>query len=123
MTLVEGAGGLLVGLDGRGGTLADLGTALRYKGISTAVVLVVPAGLGALNLTALTAEALRTRSIPLLGLVIGSWPDEPGLAEQTNLEDLPAVAGAPLLGRVPAGVGRLDPAAFRSGAGRWLDRV
>ncbi len=38
--LMEGAGGLLVHLDRRGGTLADVGTALHHKGISTGYVLV-----------------------------------------------------------------------------------
>lgn len=120
VVLAEGAGGLLVRLDQRGGTLADLAVALRYKGVSTGVVLVVAPGLGSLNHTALTAEALRARRIPLLGLVIGSWPSDPGLAERSNLEDLPSVAGAPLIGRVPAGAGALDAAAFRHQSSGWF---
>jgi dethiobiotin synthetase len=107
VVLVEGAGGLLVRLDSRGGTLADLGTALRYTGTSCGVVVVAAAGLGTLSTTALTAEALTARALPLLGVVVGSWPAEPGLAETENLTDLPRVAGAPLWGRVPAGVGRV----------------
>ncbi|HEX2704632.1 MAG TPA: dethiobiotin synthase [Candidatus Lustribacter sp.] len=120
VVLAEGAGGLLVRLDQRGGTLADLAVALRDKGVSTGVVVVVAPGLGSLNHTALTAEALRTRGIPLLGLVIGSWPSDPGLAERSNLEDLPSVAGAPLIGRVPAGAGALDAAAFRYQSPGWF---
>lgn len=118
--LVEGAGGLLVRLDDRGGTLADLGAALRYKGISVGYVLVAAAGLGTLNHTALTAEALAARQLPLLGVLVGSYPSEPGLAERTNLEDLPQVAGAPLLGCLPEGAGRLDAPEFRSGVPDWL---
>lgn len=121
VTLVEGAGGLLVGLDARGGTLADLGTGLRYKGISTGAILVAAAGLGTLNHVALTAEALASRGIPLIGVVVGSWPDEPGLAEQANLQDLPGAAKARLLGRIPAGVGALDPQEFAAQAPDWLD--
>lgn len=120
VVIVEGAGGLLVGLDSRGGTLADLGVALRYKGISAGVVLVASAGLGVLNVAALTAEALRSRSLPLLGVIVGSWPADPGLAEECNLEDLPRVAGAPLLGRIPTGAGRLSPEEFAAGAREWL---
>lgn len=120
IVLVEGAGGLLVRLDGRGGTLADLGTALRYKGISTGFVLVVQPGLGTLNHTALTAEALAARQLPLLGVVIGSWPAEPDLAMTTNVEALPVVAGAPLLGRLPAGCGALTPGEFRSQVPGWF---
>jgi dethiobiotin synthetase len=65
---------------------------------------VTTAGLGTLNTTALTAEALRSRGVPLLGLVIGAWPAEPDLAARCNLADLPVVAGAPLLGALPAGM-------------------
>ncbi|MGL5912470.1 MAG: dethiobiotin synthase, partial [Phycicoccus sp.] len=74
VVLVEGAGGLLVRLDSRGGTLADLGVALRYSGISCGVVLVASAGLGVLSTAALTAEALAARSVPLLGVVVGRYP-------------------------------------------------
>jgi dethiobiotin synthetase len=120
VVLVEGSGGLLVRMDSRGGTLADLGVALRYKGSSCGVVLVAAAGLGTLNHSALTAEALNARGLPLIGTVVGSWPDEPGLAEQCNLDDLPAVTGAPLLGRIPAGAGALAPAEFAAAAPGWL---
>lgn len=118
--LVEGSGGLLVRLDSRGGTLADLGTALRYQGIGTGFVLVASAALGTLSITALTAEALAARSLPLLGVVIGDWPAEPGLAQTCNVDDLPVVAGAPLLGRIPMGAARLDAAAFTASAREWL---
>lgn len=121
VVLVEGAGGLLVRLDSRGGTLADLGTALRYKGISTGYVLVASPGLGTLNHTALTAEALASRQLPLLGVVIGSHPPDPGLAERTNLVDLPSVAGAPLLGVLPEGLGAVTAPEFRERAPRALN--
>ncbi|GGX17147.1 dethiobiotin synthase [Streptomyces chryseus] len=116
LVLVEGAGGLLVRFDDEGGTLAD---AARLLGAP--VLVVTPAGLGTLNSTTLTAEALRARGIDMLGVVIGSWPDAPGLAERCNLTDLPdAAEGAPLLGAVPQGAGALAPADFRERAGSWL---
>ena len=37
-----------------------------------------------------------------------------------NLEDLPAVTGAPLLGRVPEGAGSYDGERFRAEAAAWL---
>ncbi|MFF0433469.1 dethiobiotin synthase [Streptomyces sp. NPDC004327] len=118
LVLVEGAGGLLVRFDEEGGTLADA------AGLLGAPVLVVAqAGLGTLNIAELTAEALRARGIEQLGVVVGSWPEEPGLAERCNLTDLPEVAGAPLLGVVPAGVGTLSPEAFRAAAPTWLAPV
>lgn len=121
VVLVEGAGGLLVRLDSRGGTLADLGTALRYVGTSCGVVLVAAAGLGTLGTAALTAEALATRSVPLLGVVVGAWPAEPGLAECENLTDLPRVTGAPLWGRIPEGAGRMPREEFVTAAPAWFD--
>lgn len=116
LVLVEGAGGLLVRLDGDGGTLADLALGCPVSG----VVVVVRAGLGTLNETELTVEALRARGLPVLGLVIGCWPAEPGLAERCNVEDLPRVTGVPFLGRLPEGAGALSAAAFRTMSPGWL---
>ncbi|MDA2812172.1 dethiobiotin synthase [Nocardiopsis sp. RSe5-2] len=111
LVLVEGAGGLLVRFDERGSTLADVAASL-----SAPVLLVARAGLGTLNETALTAEALRARRIMCAGVVIGSWPREPGLAERCNLGDLPVEAGAPLLGALPEGMAALVPEAFSAAA-------
>lgn len=115
LVLVEGAGGLLVRFDDEGATLAD---AARL--MAAPVLIVTPAGLGTLNATALTAEALRARGIECLGVVVGSMPLEPDLAARCNLDDLPVAAGAPLLGAVPAGAGSLPPADFRARAASWL---
>jgi dethiobiotin synthetase len=115
LVLVEGAGGLLVRFDAAGGTLAD---AARLLGAP--VLVVAPAGLGTLNTTELTARELRSREIELLGVVIGSWPTVPDLAARCNVLDLPEVAGAPLLGALPASAGALAPAAFRTAAPTWL---
>ncbi len=115
LVLVEGAGGLLVRFDAEGGTLADVAGLLGAP-----VLLVAPAGLGTLNTTELTARELRFRGLELTGVVIGSWPGDPDLAARCNLADLPDVAGAPLLGAVPAGAATLSPPAFRSVAPHWL---
>ncbi|MGN5634625.1 dethiobiotin synthase [Streptomyces sp. AC154] len=115
LVLVEGAGGLLVRFDDEGATLADAARLL-----SAPVLVVTPAGLGTLNSTALTSEALRARGLDCLGVVVGSMPAEPDLAERCNLTDLPVAAGAPLLGVIPAGAGALPPAEFRARAGSWL---
>ncbi|MEV0189793.1 dethiobiotin synthase [Kitasatospora purpeofusca] len=107
LVLVEGAGGLLVRYDEQGRTLADQARAVRELGLPAEVLLVATAGLGTLNTTALTAEALAARGLPLLGVVVGAWPDSPGLADRCNLADLPrAAAGAPLLGALPERAGR-----------------
>ena len=117
--IVEGAGGLLVRLDTEGGTLLDLAAALASYGAEVEVVVVVAAGLGTLNHTELTVAALRARGIEPAGLVLGSWPADPGLAERCNLEDLPRVTGLPLLAVIPEGAGRLDRAEFVRRAPAW----
>lgn len=115
LVLVEGAGGLLVRFDDEGSTLADAAGLLGAP-----VLIVTPAGLGTLNSTALTSEALRARGLECLGVVVGSMPAEPDLAARCNIDDLPVAAGAPLLGAVPAGAGSLAPEDFRARAASWL---
>ncbi|WP_309647872.1 dethiobiotin synthase [Nocardioides sp.] len=112
--IVEGAGGLLVRLDADGETLLDLASLLTEALPTDTVELVVvtSAGLGTLNHTELTVGALRARGLEPAGLVIGSWPAGPGLAETCNLDDLPRVTGLPLLGVLPAGAGSVSPAEF-----------
>ena len=116
LVLVEGAGGLLVPLDGSGGTLADVAATL-----GASVLVVAAAELGTLNHTALTAEALRTRGVNCVGIVIGAWPAEPDLAARCNLADLPTVTGLPLLGALPAGAGSLTRTEFLPVAQRGLE--
>lgn len=117
--VVEGAGGLLVRLDADGGTLLDLAAELS-ESAPVEVVVVCAAGLGTLNHAELTVVALRARGIEPAGLVIGSWPDSPGLAETCNLDDLPRVTGVPVLARIPAGAGALSRAEFRDRAAAWF---
>jgi dethiobiotin synthetase len=94
--VVEGAGGLLVRLDQDGGTIADVAAYLDAP-----LIVVARAGLGTLNHTALTVEAIERRGLHCLGIVIGSWPHHPDLAAECNLDDLETIA--PVLGRIPEG--------------------
>ncbi|QFZ22558.1 dethiobiotin synthase [Saccharothrix syringae] len=119
LVLVEGAGGLLVRFDDAGSTIADAAWALNAP-----VLVVAHAGLGTLNTTALTAEALVRRGLESVGVVVGRWPASPDLACCTNLVDLPEAAGAPLLGALPDGAGRLGREEFlavaRDGVSPWF---
>ena len=130
--LVEGAGGLLVEMDGAGRTMADLAAEL---GDDAATVVVCRAGLGTLNHTALVLEAMRARRLRVAGLIIGAWPDAPSVTELDNREML-AHAGAqfaqvPLWGALPrlgldesaADAPPLDVAAFRALAAASLPRL
>ena len=107
LVLVEGAGGVLVELDADRGTVADLAKLLRAPAL-----VVARSGLGTLNASALTCEALRVRGIHCLGLVIGAWPADPDVAARCNLADLPHYAQVPLHGRLPERASELEPAAF-----------
>ncbi|MCW2134955.1 dethiobiotin synthase [Arthrobacter sp. VKM Ac-2550] len=128
--LVEGAGGLLVELDGGGSTLADLAAVVGNSdgggaghpssgGCSSGVVVVCRSGLGTLNHTLLTLEALETRNLTAAGLVIGSWPAEPNLVEEDNLRFLQNL-DVPFLGAIPQDAAALHPAGFQAGAREWL---
>jgi dethiobiotin synthetase len=110
LTLVEGAGGLLVELADAGVTLRDLAAEL-----GAAALVVVTAELGTLNHTALTLEALATQGVSCAGLVIGSWPAHPGLVETTNRSALDGLA--PVRAALPAGAASLpDFADMSAGA-------
>lgn len=105
LTLVEGAGGLLVELGQDGVTLRDLASDL-----AASVLVVVAPGLGTLNHTALTLEALAAQGIPSAGLVIGAWPADPGVAETSNWDALAALA--PLRAALPTGAGSMSAQDF-----------
>ncbi|MEU4250823.1 dethiobiotin synthase [Amycolatopsis sp. NPDC026612] len=119
LTLIEGAGGLLVRFDRSGASLADVAWSL-----GSLVIVVAEAGLGTLNATALTAEVATKRGLTVAGVIIGAWPAEPDLASLSNLEDLPVAAGAPLLGVLPEGLGQASRgeflAAARAGLSPWF---
>lgn len=115
LVLVEGAGGVLVRL------AADL-TLLDIAAHHDAdVVVVVPAGLGALNHAELTVGAIRGAGLRPAGLVIGSWPADPDLAMTCNRTDLPRVTGVPIVGTVPAGAGAIAADQFVTSAPGWFD--
>jgi dethiobiotin synthase len=119
LVLVEGAGGVLVPLV-PGVTLLDLIGLVALGGLRAGWIVVARSGLGTLNHSALTTAALHEADQEVLGLVIGSWPSEPGLVERTNLEDLPEVTGVPIIGRLPEGAGDLSPEEFAAGAEQWI---
>jgi dethiobiotin synthetase len=117
--LVEGSGGVLVSL-GEHWNLLDLAQSVAYFGRDVGFVVVVRAGLGTLNHAALTVQAIQHRELPVLGLVVGSWPAEPDLAATQNLLDLPMMTGVPVLGRIPEGAGSLSGEEFSRMSAGWV---
>jgi len=75
------------------------------------LVLVARSGLGTLNHTLLSLEALRNRSIPVLGLVLNGplHPDNPRTLEQ--------LGGIPVLAQLP----RLEPLNAAALQRQWLE--
>ncbi len=67
------------------------------------VVVVAAPGLGTINHTLLTVEAVRAAGLEVLGVVLTPWPSEPGRLEMSNLEAISE------LGRVRVEtLGRID---------------
>lgn len=87
--VVETAGGLLVPLRL---DLLQIEQLLRWQ---LPVLLVARSGLGTLNHTLLSLEALRQRGIPVLGVLLNGPP------HANNLTTLEQLAGAPILGCLP----------------------
>lgn len=115
LTLVEGAGGLLVELTDTGATLRDLAADL-----GAAVLVVATAELGTLNHAALTVESLVSHGLSCAGLVIGSWPLQPGVVETSNRSALARLA--PLRAALPAGAASMDAAEFAAMSAYAFDR-
>ncbi len=96
--VVEGAGGLLVPL-AEGETYADLATALALP-----VLVVARAGLGTVNHTALTVEALRRRGLEVGAIVLNRTApgDDPSVPHNAaEIERLTGIAPAATLPFVP----------------------
>lgn len=115
LTLVEGAGGLLVELGENGVTARDLAVAL-----GAAVLVVVSPALGTLNHTALTLESLAAQNISCTGLVIGSWPRTPGMVETSNRSALARLAA--VRAALPTGAAMMDAADFDAMCAKAFDR-
>ncbi|MGO4257685.1 dethiobiotin synthase [Marmoricola sp. RAF53] len=117
--LVEGAGGVLVPL-GHHWNVIDLAETVAHAGVPVRFVVVARAGLGTLNHSALTVQAIAHRGLEVGGVVIGSWPATPDLAAEQNLLDLPVLTGVPVLGRIPQRSGLMSVEEFTAAAAGWL---
>ncbi len=117
--VAEGVGGLLVPLT-LTFSVRDLAVALGLP-----VVVAAHPGLGTINHTLLTLESLRAVGLPVAGVVLTPWSQEPSAIESSNHETIAALGDVDVatLPRLP----RADPALLaRAGAelplNRWLAR-
>ena len=120
--VVEGVGGIRVPLR-EGYEVRDFA-----KEAGLPVLIVARSGLGTMNHTALTAEALLSKGIPVLGFLFndGASPVEDALAEE-NAVAVAAMTGLRFLGRLRpdplVSSGKLSPAsvaAMKETSARWL---
>jgi dethiobiotin synthetase len=93
--LVEGAGGILVPLTERE-TYADLAVALALP-----VLVVARAGLGTVNHTALTVEALRRRGLAVAGIVLNRTAPDDDPSVSTNAGEIARLTGVPPAALLP----------------------
>jgi len=94
--VVEGAGGVLVPLNARE-TIADLMVRLRLP-----VLVAAHSGLGTINHTLLTLEALRARGLNPVGVVLVGTPDADNRAAIERFGGVPVVGEMPRFERLAA---------------------
>jgi dethiobiotin synthetase len=95
LLIVEGVGGLLVPLN-RELLLAELLAELQIP-----TLVVAKSGLGTINHTLLTLEALRHRDIPVLGVVFSDGAlDEDELLVADNMRTIAEMGGVQVFGRL-----------------------
>ena len=118
ITLVEGAGGLLVSIT------AEHDMAGFAAALDASLVVVARPSLGTLNHTTLTLEAAERRGLPVEMLVISGFPKDAGVTEWENLRwfrdrypalplvvlaEAPVAPSDPLAGLDPRLLGPLPP--------------
>ncbi|MFH7320042.1 dethiobiotin synthase [Desulfurivibrio sp. D14AmB] len=96
LLVVEGVGGLLVPLN-RQKLLADLVTELALP-----VLLVARSGLGTINHTLLSLEAMRSRKLALAGVVFSDEAEDlPAVIVEDNMRTIAELGRVSVLGRLP----------------------
>jgi dethiobiotin synthetase len=94
--IVEGAGGIMAPL-ARGYLFLDLAEVLGLP-----VVIIARPGLGTINHSLLTIEALRSRGLTIAGVVINDGQGgRKGLAEATSPAVIQNLSGVPIIGIIP----------------------
>ena len=95
VVLVEGAGGLMVPIDGNL-LILDL-----VKILDIPLIIVSRLSLGTINHTLLTVKQARSSGIEIAGIVLNQVFAVTGKAEETNPYVIRKFSGAPILGQIP----------------------
>ncbi|HEY9576056.1 MAG TPA: dethiobiotin synthase, partial [Pseudobacillus sp.] len=96
LLLAEGAGGLYVPLNRGGRCLIDM-----MEEVALPVVIAARAGLGTINHTMLTIEAVKKRNLPIAGLVFSSILSGEKVIEEDNMKVIHELSGLPVIGHIP----------------------
>ncbi len=101
LVLVEGLGGALVPIE-ENYLVADL-----IKDLNIPALIVARSGLGTINHTLLTVEALKKRQINTLGVVLNGFNGD--LAEEDNPQTIEKFSGLPVLAKIKKGQNKYEP--------------
>ena len=93
--LAEGAGGLYVPLNNEGSCVIDL---VQASGLST--IIVARTGVGTINHTLLTVEALRNRGILIEGIIFSSTEKIEKEIEEDNIEMVKKLTNLSVIGTI-----------------------
>lgn len=93
LVLVEGVGGALVPLT-KNYYVADL-----IKDLNIPAIIVARAGLGTINHTLLTIEALKQRKIAIMGVILNGFTGKE-ISENSNAEIIHKLTGVPILTKI-----------------------
>ena len=111
----EGVGGFLVPLT-TGYLVRDLAIDLGLP-----VVIAARTGLGTINHTLLTVEAVRAAGLEVAGVVMTPWPKDPEPIEASNRATIERLGGVPVSGLPPTDPGLLAEAGAALPLEVWLN--
>lgn len=94
--VVEGAGGLYVPLTSEGYCMIDW-----MEELMAPVVLVARAGVGTINHTLLSIEAMKARGIQIAGLLFNDMAQDNPNVIKDNVEMIQKLSGVPVIGIIP----------------------
>jgi len=113
LLLVEGAGGLMVPITEKH-MMIDIPAMLDIPAI-----LVADAGLGTVNHTLLSIEAMKNRKIKIAGVIISNMPSPSGIIEKGNIKAIEKYSGVPVL----AIIDRISPELNSSRPADFADKL
>jgi dethiobiotin synthetase len=88
--------------------------------VRVGTVVVCDAAVGGVHAAVAVTEALRRRTLDLLGTVLATRPAEHDVAGAYLAATLEGATGLPLLGSIREGAGGWEPSVFADRAGAWL---